>query len=215
MGHDDKKRHLPAGTATAIRPDAPVVSMVQHRLPILPLGDSRLREKSLPVPDPANPSVRAAANRLLGVLRAFRKQHGFSRGIAAPQIGIAARIMVIDPGPGPVVLVNPEVRWISDRTVCGWESCMCFPSLAVMVWRADAIRVAYRTLDGGDAVLASERADVAAVIQHELDHLDGILLIDRAADTKSIISREAYAQEPDTFDRMCRGQESSRPTHNP
>ena len=199
----------------AIRLYALPGSMVQNRLPLLPLGDPRLRETALPVPDPANPSVRAVANRLLGTLRAFRKKHGFSQGIAAPQIGIPLRIIVVDPGPGPVVLVNPEVRWISDRTVCSWESCMCFPSLAVMVWRADAIRVAYRTLDGSDAILASESADVSAVIQHELDHLDGILVIDQAADTKSIISREAYAQEPDTFDRMCRGQESSRPTHNP
>jgi len=198
-----------------ISPDALPVSMVQIRLPILPLGDPRLREKSLPVPDPADPSVRAVAYRLLGTLRAFRKQHGFSQGIAAPQIGIAARIMVIDPGPGPIVLVNPKVMWISDQTVCSWESCMCFPALAVMVQRADAIRVAYRTLDGSDAVLASDNADVAAVIQHELDHLEGILLLDRAADTRSIISREAYAQDPDRFNRMCRDQESSRPAQNP
>jgi peptide deformylase len=210
-----KKGILGWGTAMPISPDALPGFMVQKRLPILPLGDPRLREKTLPVPDPANPSVRAVANRLLGALRAFRKQHGFSQGIAAPQIGIAGRIMVVDPGPGPIVLVNPEVRWISDRTVCSWESCMCFPSLAVMVRRADAIRVAYRTLDGSDAVLASDIADVAAVIQHELDHLDGILLLDRTADTRSIISREAYAQDPDRFNRMCRDQESSRPAQNP
>jgi len=198
-----------------ISPDALPVSMVQIRLPILPLGDPRLREKSLRVPDPADPSVRAVAHRLIGALRAFRKQYGFSQGIAAPQIGIPARIMVIDPGPGPIVLVNPEVRRVSDQTVCSWESCMCFPALAVMVRRADAIRVAYRTLDGSDAVLASDSPEHAAVIQHELDHLDGILLLDRAADTRSIISREAYAQDPDLFNRMCSGQESSRLARNP
>lgn len=92
---------------------------------------------------------------------------------------------------------------------------MCFPALAVMVRRADAIRVAYRTLDGSDAVLASDSPEHAAVIQHELDHLDGILLLDRAADTRSIISREAYAQDPDMFNRMCQGHISSRLAHNP
>ena len=198
-----------------INPDALPVSMVQNRLPILPLGDPRLRQKSLPVPDPADPSVRAVAHRLTGTVRAFRKQYGFSQGIAAPQIGIPLRIIVVDPGPGPIVLVNPEVGWVSDRTVCAWESCMCIPSLAVMVRRADAIRVTHRILDGGDAVLVSGTPGTAAVIQHELDHLDGILHLDRAGDTRSIISREAYEQDPDRFDRMCQGQESSRPTHNP
>jgi peptide deformylase len=195
--------------------DALPVFMVRNPLPILPLGDPRLREKSLPVPDPADPSVRAVAYRLIGAFRAFRKQYGFSQGIAAPQIGIPVRIMVIDPGTGTIVLINPEVRWVSDRDVCSWEACMCFPALAVMVRRADAIRVAYRTLDGSDAVLASDCPGTAAVIQHELDHLDGILLLDRAADTRSIISREAYVQDPDMFNRMCQGHASSRPAHNP
>ncbi len=183
------------------------------RLPILPSDDPRLREPSLPVPDPADPSVRAVAHRLIGVLQAFRKHYGFARGIAAPQIGIPLRIIIVDPGEGPVVLVNPEVRWISDRTACSWECCMCDPSSVVRVLRAAAIRVAYRTPGGGEAFLAAENPVTAAVIQHELDHLDGILLPDRAADSGAVISRESYDRDPDRFDRMCR--EPPPPPHNP
>lgn len=189
--------------------------MVQIRLPLLPLGDPRLREKSLPVADPADPSVRAVANRLIGTLRAFRKEYGFARGIAAPQIGIPLRIIVVDPGAGPIVLVNPEVRWISDRTACSWESCMCAPALVMMVCRADGIRVAYRTLGGGEAELAPEDPETAAVVQHELDHLDGILLPDRAGDPRSVISRQAYEADPGRFDRLCRDQDLPPPAQNP
>ncbi len=180
------------------------------RLPLLPPDDPRLRERSFPVPDPADPSVRAVANRLIGVLRAFRREYGFARGIAAPQIGILLRIIVVDPGEGPAVLVNPEIRWISDRSACFWESCMCNPAVVVMVRRADAIRVGYRTPDGDEAMLAAEDAETASVIQHELDHLEGILLSDRAADSRAVISRESYDRDPDRFDRMCR-----EPPHNP
>lgn len=189
------------------------VPVVMTHLPILPSDDPRLRERSFPVPDPADPSVRAIANRLIGVLRAFRREYGFARGIAAPQIGILLRIIVVDPGEGPVVLVNPEIRWISDRTACFWESCMCTPSLVVMVRRAQAIRVGYRTPDGGEAVLAADDPGTAAVIQHELDHLEGVLLPDRAVDTRAVISRETYERDPERFDRMCR--EPSHLPHNP
>jgi peptide deformylase len=174
-----------------------------NRLPILPLGDPGLREQSIPVRDPADPAVKADAYRLLGVLRAFRNACGFGAGIAAPQIGLLKRIIIIDQDSAPLVMVNPEILHLHDRQTCFFESCMCLPDLMVMTRRAAEIAVNYRNLDGKTAVLRDISPDTAAVIQHEVDHLDGILLVDRAVDSRGIISRRAYRKDPAYFSHLC------------
>lgn len=201
--------HLSARTANPIMPDAPSGSMEMNRLPILPLGDPGLRKQSIPVRDPADPAVKADAYRLLGVFRAFRNAYGYGAGIAAPQIGLLRRIIIIDQDPGPLIMVNPEVLPLHDRETCFWESCMCFPDLMVMTRRAAEIAVNYRSLDGKMAALREISPDTAAVIRHEVDHLDGILHVDRAVDSRGIISRKAYGKDPAYFSRLC--QEWNRP----
>lgn len=201
--HSPSFLHLSTGTANPIMPDAPSGSMDLNRLPILPLGDPGLRKQSVLVRDPADPAVKADAYRLLGVFRAFRNAYGYGAGIAAPQIGLLRRIIIIDQDPGQLIMVNPEVLCLHDRQTCFWESCMCFPDLMVMTRRAAEIAVNYRTLDGRTAVLRDITPDTAAVIQHEVDHLDGILHVDRAVDSRGIISRKAYGKDPAYFSRLC------------
>ena len=191
-------------TTNPIMPDGPSGSMDLNRLPILPLGDPGLRKQSLPVKDPADPAVKADAYRLLGVIRAFRNAQGFGNGIAAPQIGLLKRIIIIDQASGPLIMVNPEILRLHDHEVGFWESCMCFPDLMVMTRRLKDISVNYRTLEGKAAVLRDIGPDIAAVIQHEVDHLDGILLVDRAVDSRGIISRKAYEKDPGYFLRLCK-----------
>jgi peptide deformylase len=191
-------------------PDAPSGSMDLNRLPILPLGDPGLRMQSLPVKDPADPAVKADAYRLLGVFRAFRNAKGFGNGIAAPQIGLLKRIIIIDQTSSPLIMVNPEILRLDDQEAGYWESCMCFPDLMVMTRRLKDISVKYRTLEGKVAVLRDIDPDIAAVIQHEVDHLNGILLVDRAVDSRGIISRRAYNKDPGYFLQLCRERDDLR-----
>jgi peptide deformylase len=162
--------------------------------------------QSLPVKDPADPAVKADAYRLLGVFRAFRNAQGFGNGIAAPQIGLLKRIIIIDQASSPLIMVNPEILCLHDQKAGYWESCMCFPDLIVRTRRVKDISVTYRTFGGKAAVLRDIDPDIAAVIQHEVDHLDGILLVDRAVDSRGIISRRAYDKDPGYFLRLCQEQ---------
>ena len=169
---------------------------------ILPLGDPRLRVRSVPVLDLNAPDFRAANARLQATLEAFRKQHGFGRGVAAPQIGIAKRLIALNLGRGTRSLINPEITWSSPESFTLWDDCMCFPWLLVRVRRHVAISV--RFLDEQGQVQHWEHLGQAEseLIQHEIDHLDGILATDRAEGPEAIISRAAFEQFRDHFSEM-------------
>lgn len=166
---------------------------------VLPLGDPRLRRLSLPVGDPQDPQFQAENRRLKNALEAFRAARGFGRGIAAPQIGIPRRFIAINLGSGTRTLINPVITWASPETFTLWDDCMCFPDLLVKVRRQASISVAY--LDECGIAQAWDhlgRAE-AELLQHEIDHLDGILAVDRALDPASIITRAAYDADPEPF----------------
>jgi len=123
-------------------------------------------------------------------------------GIAAPQIGESVRVAVIEiasastryPGmqPFPLTLfVNPRVV-VVDATEQGfWEGCLSVPGLRGYVRRPRAVRVEYLDAAGAPRVLAAE-GFLATVIQHELDHLDGVLFVDRVRDTTRLATVENY-----------------------
>jgi peptide deformylase len=168
---------------------------------VLPLGDPRLRQRSLPVADPLDPAFRAQSARLQAVLEAFRREHGFGRGVAAPQIGIARRFIAVNLGQGTRTLVNPELTWRSPETFTLWDDCMCFPWLLVRVRRHRSVSLAF--LDEQGRRQTWERLGLAEseLLQHELDHLDGILATD-LAEGEGIISREAFQAWTDHFTAM-------------
>jgi len=160
---------------------------------ILPLGDPRLRLKSEPVTDLRDPVFQAESLRLQAMLEAFRREFGFGRGVAAPQIGIAKRFIAVNLGQGTHTLVNPEITWRSPETFTLWDDCMCFPTLLVRVRRHRSISLAF--LDGQGERRHWERLGQAEseLLQHECDHLDGILATDLAEGPEGIISRDAFA----------------------
>lgn len=166
---------------------------------VLPLGDPRLRAVSASVPDLTDPAFTADARRLAETLEAFRARWGFGRGIAAPQIGVARRFIALNLGQGPFIIVNPEITWASAQTFTMWDDCMCFPHLMVRVRRHLSISVRYTDEQGQGYEWVRLDQPTSELLQHEIDHLNGILAIDRALDRHSIISRAAYEASPDLF----------------
>lgn len=116
-------------------------------------------------------------------------------GLAAPQIGISKRIVVIDVeqegdqetgeviGGNPLFLVNPEIIWRSDEMVCGEEGCLSVPGLRAEVERHAQVRVHYTDYNGQEQEILGEGL-LSVCLQHELDHLDGVLYIDRISRLK-------------------------------
>jgi peptide deformylase len=159
---------------------------------VLQLGDPRLREKCAEVDNPCDPSIRELASDLRDTVRDWRRRTGYGRAIAAPQIGVLQRVVVLDV-PKELALVNPEIIEQSPKKMVVWDSCLSFLFLFLQVERRCWIRVRYRDCDGEThELLADQAGDLAELLQHEIDHLDGILALDRVADPKSLCAREEF-----------------------
>ena len=157
---------------------------------VLQLGDPRLREKCAFVDKPSEASK--LVTDLRDTVRDWRQRTGYGRAIAAPQIGVLQRVVVLDL-PRELALVNPEIIERSAETAVVWDTCLSFLFLFLQVERHRWIRVRYQNLGGETReLLASEEGDLAELLQHEIDHLDGILALDRVADLKSVCAREEF-----------------------
>ncbi len=150
----------------------------------------------------STPEFQFNRDRLHATLEAFRSEHGFGRAISAPQIGVGQRFIAVNLGDGPFTIINPEITWCSPQTFTMWDDCMSFPFLLVRVRRHSSISV--RFLDDHGNVRVMEQLDRATseLLQHEIDHLNGILAIDHALDADAIVSREAFEESPDRFARQ-------------
>jgi peptide deformylase len=144
------------------------------------------------VVDFADPTFGENHRRLHATLAAFRRAHGFGRAISAPQIGVPQRFIALNLGDEPLLLVNPEVTWTSSETFTMWDDCMSFPSLLVRVQRYQSISVRYLDEQGNPYAWARLDQATAELLQHEIDHLDGILAVDRALDRDSLVLREVF-----------------------
>lgn len=150
---------------------------------ILLLGDPRLYVTSEPVVPEELHGIPRIAQDLHDALMAFREVYGRGRAIAAPQIGIHKRIvyLCID---DPLTIINPVLDRKSRKMMEVWDDCMSFPELLVKVRRHQRCRMTYR-----DATwrLHSHplEDDLSELLQHECDHLDGILAVERAIDGRS------------------------------
>jgi peptide deformylase len=162
--------------------------------PVLQLGDPLLRLPALTVDDPSAPKIRDLLRDLADTLAYWRAETGYGRGIAAPQLGILQRVIFIKlPGESPWPLVNPEIVGRSKEKIVVWDGCLSFLSIFVQVERHREITVRYRSLDGATREFhAGDDRNLSELLQHEIDHLDGILALDRAVDIKSICSREEF-----------------------
>ena len=165
------------------------------------LGEPVLRRAARTV-EGNDPGFETEKRRLESVLAAFRSKHGFGRAIAAPQIGVEKRFIALNLGRGPFVMVNPQIVERDRTTMSLWDDCMSFPSLMVKVKRAISITVEYTDEPGAKCEWRVGEPAVAELLQHEIDHLDGVLAIDRAIDARSIIMREVYLAQREFFDRQ-------------
>ena len=166
---------------------------------VLLLGDPGLRKMSAPVDDPKDDGFRADCQRLHATLAAFRAEHGFGRAISAPQIGVALRFIAVNLGDGPFTMINPEITWRSTDTFTMWDDCMSFPFLLVRVRRHRSISVRYLNDDGQVQLMEKLDQATSELLQHEIDHLDGVLAVDHALDKDAIVSREVFESKPDWF----------------
>ena len=161
---------------------------------ILQLGDPALREKCEAVEDPASPEVRAVVTDLADTLAHWRAKTGYGRAIAAPQIGVLQRVIFLKlPNQDPRPLVNPQIVERSQEKIVVWDACLSFLSIFMQVERHREITVRYQDLEGKTLeVEAGEERNLSELLQHEIDHLDGILAIDRVVDLKTICTREEF-----------------------
>ncbi len=162
--------------------------------PVLQLGDPILREKSLPVENPAAPEIAALVTDLADTLAHWRSATGYGRGIAAPQLGVLQCVIFLKlPGADPWPLINPQIIERSSEKIVVWDACLSFLSIFMQVERHRDITVRYQGLRGESReVRAREDGNLSELLQHEIDHLDGILAIDRVVDTKTICTREEF-----------------------
>ncbi len=121
----------------------------------------------------------------------FQRIRGFGRGISAVQIGELQRVIYIEFNSCPYVLLNPEYEWKSEERFILWDDCFSFPDLLVKVERHTSVGIRYLDEKGKPQELEAEDA-FSELLQHEIDHLDGVLAIDRAIDKNSFATREEY-----------------------
>jgi peptide deformylase len=161
---------------------------------VLQLGDPGLREVAKRVVDPAGAEIRTLLQDLGDTLAHWRAETGYGRGIAAPQIGAALRVIFLRlPGEEPWPLVNPEITWRSEEKIVVWDACLSFLSIFMQVERHREIEVRYQDLRGErKEVRATEERNLSELLQHEIDHLDGILAVDRITDMRTMCTREEF-----------------------
>lgn len=154
---------------------------------VILLGDDRLYQVSEEIDESQVYDLRPVIHDLRDTLKAFRAKYGAGRAIAAPQIGVAKRLIYMDTG-SPRVIMNPEIVEKSEEMMEVWDDCMCFPDLLVRVMRHSKIKVKYRDIAWHECQEEFE-GDLAELVQHEYDHLDGVLAVMRAIDGKSFALR--------------------------
>jgi peptide deformylase len=146
--------------------------------PIRKLGDEILIKKSAPIVDVASPETVQARRELHAALAAFRAQQGFGRAIAAPQIGHSIRMIALNLG-YTFTMHNPVLTNKSRSTFTMWDDCMSFEELFVRVSRHKHVDVSFTDSAGRRITWTTVPQHISELLQHEVDHLDGLTSFDR------------------------------------
>jgi peptide deformylase len=177
---------LPYMRAASAMTDIPLLPILLHPAPIL-------RAKARAVAEGDGERVRALAPRMLATMY---KAPGI--GLAAPQVGEPLRLVVIDlqrdDKPEPMVLVNPEIVAESDERAVREEGCLSIPGQYADVERPARVKVRYRTLDGTKVEMEADDL-LATCLQHEIDHLDGVMFTDRLSPLKRNMLLKKFLKE--------------------
>jgi peptide deformylase len=160
---------------------------------ILQLGNPLLVETAAQIDEIHSADTQSLVRDLSDTLAGFREATGYGRGIAAPQIGILKRAIFIRMQPTGFcsALINPEIVWASDDKMQLWDDCFSFPDLMVRVERAVQVIVNYTDDRGLKRTLEAE-GGLSELLQHEIDHLDGILAVQRAIDPTAFSTRAEW-----------------------
>ena len=157
---------------------------MKHLADLLLLGDPRLYEITEPVLESELPLVAAWVADLHNVMEEIRAKYQFGRGIAAPQLGVMKRLIYLNTD-RPQVLINPELVAVSDETDELWDDCMSFPNLLVRVRRYCTLTITYRDEHWQTHTWHVKDWRLSELVQHEYDHLNGVLCTMRAVDDRA------------------------------
>jgi peptide deformylase len=143
---------------------------------VLKFGDPVLNSVASPVSE-FGPELRAEVERMIAIMR-----DGMGVGLAATQIGVLRRLLVFQAGPDnePTALINPAIEWSSGELSLAEEGCLSLPRVSMDVERPLHVRVSGRDVEG-EAIEIEASGLEARVLQHEIDHLDGVLILDRTS----------------------------------
>lgn len=162
-------------------------------LPIVLWPDPRLAETCTPVAE-ITPEIETLAADMLETM-----YDAPGRGLAAPQVGVLQRIFVMDAGwkegkSDPIVCINPMLQEVSEERAANSEGCLSIPGVSAEVSRPAQVQMVWTGLNGGRYVQSFD-GFAAACVQHELDHLDGVVTFDHlSADDRKALVAEYHAQ---------------------
>ena len=154
---------------------------------ILRLGNPTLLERSEASAEDELEHIRGVVADLHDTLMDFRRRFDYGRAIAAPQINVLKRLVYMNIGT-PSVFINPVLDQMSEEMMELWDDCMSFPDLLVRVRRHRTCRITFRDENWVEQQMDLE-GDLSELLQHEVDHLDGILATERAIDGQSFALR--------------------------
>lgn len=165
---------------------------------VVKFGDPVLKSKASPVAA-FGPELRAEVERMIRIMR-----DGMGVGLAATQLGVLRRLLVFQAGSDnePGALVNPTIEWRSAEETIAEEGCLSLPLVTMDVERPLHVRIAGRDVEGEPLEIEASGLE-ARVLQHEIDHLDGALILDRAprdqrkAALRALREGGSYSPEPE------------------
>lgn len=168
-------------------------------LSIIQLGNPLLRQQAQPIDNLLEKPIQTLIDNLLATVR---ESNGV--GIAAPQVAQSYRLFVVASRPNlrypnaPTMestpMINPKIIAHSDEVVKGWEGCLSIPGIRGLVPRYQAIEVEYTDKNG--KINKQELTDfVARIFQHEYDHLEGIVFLDRVENTQDLMTEDEYQKQ--------------------
>ena len=168
-------------------------------LQIAQLGNPILRQQAQVVDNVQDESIQRLIDELIATAAASN-----GVGIAAPQVSKSYRLFIVASRPNarypnaptmePTAMINPRIIARSSEVVKGWEGCLSIPGIRGLVPRSQTIEVEYTSRDG--QLHRQELTDfVARIFQHEYDHLDGIVFLDRVESTQDLMAEQEYQQQ--------------------
>jgi len=168
---------------------------------VVKFGDPVLKSAASPVAE-FGPALRAEVERMIGIMR-----DGMGVGLAATQLGILRRLLVFQASLDgePTALINPQIEWHSDELSLAEEGCLSLPRVTMDVERPLHVRVSGRDAEG-EAISIEASGLEARVLQHEIDHLDGVLILDRTSRAqrkgalRALREGGAFSPEPDEYE---------------